>query len=275
MVSKWGRQKTLPRDRRSKTCNKSYSRPGAKYYSRSTPALIRAATGSRRTANRASLILRQLLHGQEQVVRLRQDRVFEDGLIGDESVGGGYPAHGSVQLIKKLIGNARGNLSAVTPAERIFVGHQHAVRFPHRLGNRLPIERIQGTQIDQFDVDAVLALEFLCRLQCPRDHGTVSQHGQVGAGLNDSRLAERDHEIRPRVYGAAIGLAVEALVLEKEHGIVAADGGAEQARSIQCVRRKHDTQSGDMRENAFSALRVIDGPAGEISADGDANHRRA
>src|SRR5580700_4544395 len=55
----------------------------------------------------------------------------------------------------------------------------------------------------------------------------------------------------------------------------APDRGAQQSCGIQRVRGKHDAQSGDMREHALAALRVINRAAGKISADGDSNYGRA
>ena len=63
-------------------------------------------------------------------------------------------------------------------------------------------------------------------------------------------------------------------MFEKQHRIVAADGGAQQAVGVEGVRRKDDAQAGDVGEDALAGLRVIDGAAGEIAADGHANHRR-
>ncbi len=66
-------------------------------------------------------------------------------------------------------------------------------------------------------------------LQGARDDGAVGDHGEVLAGADDLRLAEGDGVVGAGIDGAAEGLAVEALVFEEEHGVVAADGGAEQA----------------------------------------------
>ena len=60
-------------------------------------------------------------------------------------------------------------------------------------------------------------------------------------------------------------------MLEEEHGIVAADGGAQQAVGVESVGGKDDAQAGGVGEDAFAGLRVIDGAAGEIAADGHAD----
>ena len=47
-----------------------------------------------------SLIIRQLLHRLKQILRLRQDLVLQDRLIGDERVLRRDALHGSVKLVE-------------------------------------------------------------------------------------------------------------------------------------------------------------------------------
>ena len=54
----------------------------------------------RSVANDFWLVLRQVSHRQIQIVRLRQNRIFEDRLVRDEYVFRCDASHGSVQLIK-------------------------------------------------------------------------------------------------------------------------------------------------------------------------------
>src|SRR5712692_572387 len=77
-------------------------------------------------------VLRQFLHGAEQIIRLRQDGVFENRLVGYKRVGGGDAAHWSVKLIEELIGDAGGNLRAIAPTQRVFIGDERAIRFSDR-----------------------------------------------------------------------------------------------------------------------------------------------
>ena len=97
----------------------------------------------------------------------------------------------------------------------------------------------------------------------------------VGAFAHHARFAERNCEIRAGILRAIVGLAVEMLVLEEQHGIVGANGGAQQSADIERGGRHHHAQAGDVREDNFAALAVINGAAGEISADGNANDRGA
>ena len=62
------------------------------------------------------------------------------------------------------------------------------------------------------------------------------------------------------------------LVLEEQHGIIGADRGTQQAAYVERSGRHHHAQAGNVREDHFAALAVIDRAAGEIAADRDANH---
>src|ERR1700689_1236136 len=62
------------------------------------------------------LKLRQLLHCPEQVARLRQNRILENRLISDERVSRCHALHRSIEMMKELVGDSRGDLRAVSPA---------------------------------------------------------------------------------------------------------------------------------------------------------------
>src|SRR5579872_2730658 len=77
-------------------------------------------------------VFREFLHGQEEIVGLRKDRIFENRLIGNEYVFGGDAADGCVEVIEKLVGDTGRNLGSVAPTQRVFVGDQHAIRLRDR-----------------------------------------------------------------------------------------------------------------------------------------------
>ena len=132
--------------------------------------------------------------------------------------------------------------------------HQHAAGLADRTCNRLPVVRLQCAQIHQLHADSLLAFYALCRLQSARNHRAIGHHSQVAAFFPDPRLAKRNHEIRPGIRRPAKGLAIQPLVLQEQHRIIAADGGSQQPVGIQRVRGKADAQPGRVRENALAAL---------------------
>ena len=64
------------------------------------------------------------------------------------------------------------------------------------------------------------------------------------------------------------------LVFEEDDRIVGADGRAQKAAGIERGRRHDHAQAGNVGEKHFAGLAVIDAAAGQIAADGHANHHR-
>ncbi len=155
------------------------------------------------------------------------------------------------------------------------MGHDHPVGLAHRRRDGLPVIGTQCTQIDQFDADALLALDSLGRLQCAGHERTVSNHGQVFAFLHGFGLAERNHVVRAGIGRASEGLAIKPLMFQKHYRIVAANGRPQKAVGIESVRGEANAQSRNVREDAFTALRVIDRASREVAADRHAYYRRA
>src|SRR6266567_5555693 len=151
----------------------------------------------------------------------------------------------------------------------------HSAGFAHGSRNGFPVVRAEGAQVNQFYADAMLALNLLRRLQSPRNQRAVRNHGEVTALLDDFGFPERDNIIRAGVRRAAKGLTIEALVLEKKNGIIAANCRTQKPVSVLGVGGKADAQAGDMSKDALTALRVIDGSSREVSANGHTDHRRA
>ena len=97
----------------------------------------------------------------------------------------------------------------------------------------------------------------------------------VGALAADRGLAERNHVVGPGILALVVGLAVEVLVLEEQHRVVAADRRAQQAGRVLRVRRKRDADAGAVREDALARLAVVRRAAAQVAADRDADHHRA
>ncbi len=60
------------------------------------------------------LVLHQLLHGFLNIIRLRQNEIFELRGVAYEGVGGADAADGGVEVFEKLVGDAGGDLGSVT-----------------------------------------------------------------------------------------------------------------------------------------------------------------
>ena len=220
------------------------------------------------------LVLEELLDCGGQVLGLGQDYVFELGLVGAERVHGGDALYRGVELVKELLADAGGDFRAVAAAEHVFVGDDDAMIFADGGGDRFPIVGRERAKVDDFDGDA-FALELRGSDFGAMHDGAVGDDADVGAFFDEAGFAERDGVIGTGIFGAIVRLAVEMFVLEEHHRVVAADRGAQQAGNVERGGGHDDAQARAMREDRFAALAVIDAAAGEIAADGDANHRGA
>ncbi len=117
----------------------------------------------------ALLILGEVEHGAVEVFGLGEDGVFEEGLVGDEGVHGGYAADGGVEGVEELFADAGGDLGSVAPAEHVFVGDDDFAGLADGGGDGVPVVGVEGAEVDEFDVDAGLAVEFFGGLQAAGD----------------------------------------------------------------------------------------------------------
>src|SRR5215469_11047899 len=92
--------------------------------------------GEERTESWCSISeLGQLSHRALEIISLGKDGIFQHWLISNKGVFRGHSADGSIERFKQLIGDAGRDFRAVSPAQGIFVGDQHAIRLPNRPGN--------------------------------------------------------------------------------------------------------------------------------------------
>src|ERR1700683_5434335 len=103
-------------------------------------------------------------------------------------------------------------------------------------------------------------------------HRSISDDADVAALSHNPSLAERNGEIFAGIKRPVIRLAVKMLMLEKQHRIVGADGGAQQAANIERGRRHHDAEARNVRESYLTALTVVNRATGEVAADSHANY---
>src|SRR6266403_3625011 len=98
-------------------------------------------------------VVQKLAHRRKNMLRLRQDNIFELGLVGAEGVHGGHALDRGVEFFEKFIGNAGGDFGAETPAQHIFIGHDYAVILAHGGSDGVPIVGRKRAKIDDLDRD--------------------------------------------------------------------------------------------------------------------------
>src|SRR5580698_1219693 len=152
----------------------------------------------------------------------------------------------------------------------MLVQNDDFVRLLHGLRDGLTVERRDGAQVEDFNVDSVV-LQNVSSLQSGVDHGGVGNNAEIAAFAGDARFANGNNI----VFGGDFSLdaAVKILVLEKDAGIVVADGGLNQAFRI--VRRggADDFEARVMDEPHFGILRMKRA-AVDVSAAGAAQNQR-
>src|SRR6266851_6354604 len=203
---------------------------------------------------------------------LRKDNIFELGLIGAEVSHGSVGLDGGVELLEKLVGNARGDFRAETPAQHVFVGDDDAMILADGGGDGVPIVGRERAEIDDFNGDA-FALELRGGDFGTMHDGAEGDDADFAAFFDDVRFAEGNSVVGSGIFGAIVGLAIEVLVLEEHHRIIAADGSAEQPGDIERRGGHDDAKAGAVREDRFTALAVVDAAAGEVAANRYAQHR--
>ena len=111
---------------------------------------------------------------------------------------------------------------------------------------------------------------------CGAVHGGAPRDDRRPIAARHVRAAtERQHPVGGRHRVAVVALAVQVLVLEEEHRILAPERGAQQAGGIARARRERDQQPGHVGEDRLAALAVPDGAALQVAADRDAHDHRA
>jgi hypothetical protein len=159
------------------------------------------------------------------VLGLRQDDVFEDGLVGNEGVHGSDALDRRVEIVEQLVGDAGCNLGAVSPTEHVFMRYDHAAGLADGFLDGIPVIGAERAQVENLCLNALLAMGFVSGLERSRHQRAVGNERDIGAFAHLGCLAEGDHVIGAGIRGAAVGFAVETLVFEEEYGVVAADGG--------------------------------------------------
>src|SRR5712691_12830159 len=84
---------------------------------------------------------RRLPDRLQNVGRLREDGLFEVGVVRDRTVQRSHALHGGVEVLEQLAGDPRGELRAKTAHHLILVGDDDAIGARDVSGDRLPVIR--------------------------------------------------------------------------------------------------------------------------------------
>ena len=118
-----------------------------------------------------------------------------------------------------------------------------------------------------------LALELARGAQRVRDHRAERDDRDVGSLAARRAPAELD---RVALLRHRHRLAEEEqLLLEEDHGVVVLDRRREQALRVERVRRHHDDEARDVREQRLQALRVLRAEAHAAAGDHPEHERHA
>ena len=144
----------------------------------------------------------------------------------------------------------------------------------HGGDDRCRVHRREGPQVDDLDAEP-LRLDHVRGLAGHGDHGAPGDDGHVVPLPDGPGLAERHFE---RLLGDVLLFGpVEPGGLEEDDGIVAPQGGGEQALGVVGVRRDDDGQARDLAEEGLRALGVVlEGPdASAVRSPDDKGHGEA
>lgn len=114
------------------------------------------------------------------------------------------------------------------------------------LDDGLNVERLDGSQVDDLNVDTVLLLEVLGGNEGLADSAGQGDDGQVLSRALNLGLAEGDDEVvLLGSLGHGEGLAVHQLVLENDDGVGVADSGLEKTLGILGAPGRDDLEAGN------------------------------
>ena len=114
----------------------------------------------------------------DDVVHLRQDRVFELRMVADPGIQSAYPLHRRIEASEEFIGDTGGQFRAVTPGNAVFMNDHDAAGFRDRGLDGGPIVRRERTKVDNFDaVIGILALDLNGGLQALLHQRAIGDDG--------------------------------------------------------------------------------------------------
>src|SRR6266478_1842829 len=178
--------------------------------------------------------------------------------------------HGPVQIAKGLLAQNGRDFARDSAGLRVFMHHEAFVGLLHRLQDGLFIQRQQRPQIDHFRFDP-FPRQRLRGFQRRVHHRGVGKNRQVFPFAAYHSLPDRHGVISSGNF--SLDAPVEKLVLEKEHGVIVAHCGLQQALRVGRRRGINDLQPRRVHEIHFGICRVKR-PAVHSAARRPANHHR-
>ena len=129
----------------------------------------------------------------------------------------------------------------------------HFVCFLYSLSDGFAVERGNGTQVEDLDVN-ILFCENLGGFERGVDHRCVGDHAEVAAFADNVRFADGNDVVPSGNF--AFDAAVEIFVLEEDAGIVVAYRGLDESLGVVGRGRADDLEAGIVDEPHLWVLRV-------------------
>lgn len=202
-----------------------------------------------------SLVLDEGLGGEGHLLELLG--------VGRRDLGAGDTLGGRVKVVEGVLHGECEDLGADAESRVSRLDDHQTVGLLDGLDNGLEVEGLDGAQVEDLGLDAVVLLEVLGGDEGLAHAARHGDDGQVLAGALDLGLAEGDDEVA-LLGGLAHGegLAVHELVLEDDGGVGVADGGLEQALCVLGAPGAHDLEARDAAVPRAIVLRVLGRHAG-------------
>jgi len=134
----------------------------------------------------------------------------------------------------------------------------HSVGLLHRLDETVAVQRLNGSQVDDFSADVVITLEHFSGLKGEADHLSVSSDSDISACSLDLGLANRDQKVF--VHNCRVYIkfnTVHHFVLEEHDGVVVADRCLEETTAVLDVPWANNLEAWDLTVPGSKALRVL------------------
>ena len=196
------------------------------------------------------VVLDQLLGGERHLLKTLG--------VGGGNVGAGDTLGGGIKVVEAVLHGEGKNLSADTVHGVTGLDAKQAVGLLDGLDDGLDIEGLDGTQVDNLDLNTVVLLKSIGGGEGLANTARHGDHGQILTGALDLGLAEgKDEIILLGSLGHGEALAVHELVLEDDDGVGVADGGLEKTLGILSAPGRDNFETGNAAVPGRVVLRVL------------------